>query len=103
MEDFEIYEETEAKASNAMGIAGFVLGILSIIGCCCYLSILSIPGIVLSALQLKKTKNNGLAVAGLVLSIIGAIITVILLIGIIALQGNPEWADQLMDQLTITK
>jgi FtsH-binding integral membrane protein len=69
-----------------MGIAGLILGILSAIGGwippISYIAwLLAIIGIILSATAMKKAKKEnqptGIAVAGLVLSIIGLVIALI--------------------------
>jgi uncharacterized membrane protein len=66
-----------------MGVAGLVLGVLSAVGALIpFINygtwLLGVVGIVLSALGMKKAKRDnesaGLAVAGLVLSIIGTVI-----------------------------
>ena len=64
-----------------MGIAGLVLGIVSVIGgwipgLNTITWLLAIIGIVLSAIAIKREKS-GIAIAGLVLSIIGLVISII--------------------------
>jgi len=60
--------------SKGFGISGFVLGILSVLGF--FVFFLSLPmailGLIFSILQLRENKT-GLAIAGLILSIIGII------------------------------
>ncbi len=66
--------------SNGWAIAGFVLGILSLLG----LSIIAgIPAIIFSAIGLRKAKweglpNRGLAMAGLICGIISVALLVLL-------------------------
>ena len=59
-----------------MGIAGFVLGLLSLV--CCWVPVLGfllgIIGIVFSAIGIVKKKNKGLSIAGLVTGIIGTVV-----------------------------
>ncbi len=67
----------EAKGTNGFGIAGFVLGLLSLyLGV--YFCITPIVGLILSIVGVVKMKSfkscNGLAIAGLVLSIIATVI-----------------------------
>lgn len=64
---------------NGFGIAGFILGLLSVLLIWFFSPawILAILGLIFSIIQLKK-KKTGLAVAGLVLSIIGIILPLIL-------------------------
>ncbi len=71
------------KSKDGLAIAGFVLGLLSILTCTG--AILGIPSIILSAFGLKSTHKN-LATAGLVTAIIGTVlITVILIVYILTL------------------
>ncbi|MDE6585118.1 MAG: zinc ribbon domain-containing protein [Clostridia bacterium] len=62
----------EEKKVNAFGIVGFVLGLLSLwLGV--YFCISPVLGLIFSAVgmaKMKKCRVNGLAIAGLVLSII---------------------------------
>jgi len=66
-------------ANNPLAITGLILGILSVIGCCCCYGLpFSIPGVIVSGIalaQLKRDTNQqggkGLAIAGLVLSLVG--------------------------------
>ena len=70
-------KEEEKKKTNAFGIAGFVVALLSLwLGL--YFCIASIVGLVLSVVGMKNSKEctscNGLAIAGLVLGIISLVI-----------------------------
>lgn len=67
--------------SNGFGVAALVLGICSIAICCCYGFglIPAIIGLILGIVQNKKS-SNGIAVAGIVLSIIGILLNVVWLI-----------------------
>lgn len=72
----------EPKKTDTMSIVALIVGIASIVTSCryAYLSIpLGIGGIVCSIMANKKQKS-GLAIAGLVCSIIGLVLTVLLLI-----------------------
>lgn len=62
---------------TGFGIAGFVLGLISVISFG-YLGVLGILGLIFSILQLRK-KKTGLAIAGLVLSIIGLVFLLIII------------------------
>ncbi|NMA80272.1 MAG: DUF4190 domain-containing protein [Clostridiales bacterium] len=76
------------QGSNGMAIASMVLGIISVITCCWWqLSVVvGIVGLVLGILHNKKqTTGRGMAIAGIVLSIVGIAIAVITLI--LALAG----------------
>lgn len=78
-----------------MGVASLVLGIIAVvIGCFSAGSlgwagaIMAIIGIVLGALGKKNEEKKGLATAGLVLSIIGLVLCLILYIACIACVGG---------------
>ena len=80
----------EQDTGNNMAIAGLVLGILSIIGCCVPFAF-GILGVVFSALALcrerppgqPETSHKSMALAGLILSIIGLIWHGVLVFGIV--------------------
>ena len=76
---------------KGLGIAGMVLGIVSLVlWCYVYIGIpCAIVGVILSIIGMKKAKDvgmkNGMAVAGLVCSIIAlAILVIIMIIGLMA-------------------
>lgn len=87
--------------ANGMQVASLVLGILSILFSCCY----GVPGIIMSVIGIvcavkgNKEKKNGVGTGGLVCSIIGLILSVIMLIYVIvvgaavfsALSDNSLW------------
>ena len=84
--------------NNSYAVAGLTLGILSLtVGvCCCYGLPFSVPGIICSSIALSQIKNDpfnqhgkGLAVAGLVLSILSICLGTLLLILGVAL-GTPD-------------
>ncbi len=69
---------------KALGIAGMVLGIVSLVLCCLlwyFTLVLSIPGLILSCIGLGKAKKenvpNGMAVAGIVCSAINIGVNII--------------------------
>ena len=67
--------EQSGSDSGSLGVVGLVLGILSIIcGCCGPLGvIMGIPGIICSIFG-NKQKSSGMAIGGLICSIIGLIL-----------------------------
>ena len=64
-------QATEQKSTNGLGIAGFVIGLISLIGGM-YLCIPSVAGFIFSVFAVINRKRykscNGLAIAGLVIS-----------------------------------
>ena len=83
-----------------MGIASFVLGILSILcslfGVFWFPIVLGTVGIVLGAVARKKG-GSGLATAGLVLSIIGTSMSLLSMLAVIALAA---WAGRTIGYFT---
>ncbi len=91
------FSVTPAPTTNRTAVIGMVLGILSItVGCCCYGLPFNVAGIICSSValsQLKKDPLNqqgkGMAIAGLVLSILS-----ILLAGsLLAFGTASNWTD----------
>lgn len=84
MSQYAIYHGPTAPQTNGLAIAGFVLGIIGILTSWLLFGALAcIPGIILSALGLRRSEargRKGLAIAGLVLSIIGVLVTVAIII-----------------------
>jgi len=68
--------------SNAFGIASMVCGILSIVTCCFWYIgvILAIVSIVLGILQIRKNQKKGMAIAGIVCSIVTIVLVIITLV-----------------------
>lgn len=87
----------EPKQTNVLAIVGMVLGIISILAGCCgwYSLILAIPGLICSILSRKQSKT-GMAVAGIVCSIVGIVLGIIMTIfafGILAAIGSSDYED----------
>jgi hypothetical protein len=72
------------RRTNAFAITGFILGLFSATGgICCFGHLFMILGLIFSLIGLSQIKNNpdlydgkGLAIAGVVLSIIGFILSI---------------------------
>lgn len=96
----------EPNPGHGLAIASLVLGIISIVSCCCvYLSVVAgVVGVVLAILSKNKSKDNkfeGLAMAGLVCSIIGVVISVGYIVYLIVMMQSPDFMEfyqQLMEQ-----
>jgi uncharacterized membrane protein len=75
-----------AEPGRGIALAGFILGLVSLFTSWIpFLGILvSVVGIILSAMGQRSISRKGLAIAGLVLSIITLVITVIVTIAILA-------------------
>lgn len=68
---------TTSTSSNGMAIAGFVVSLVSLFLCC---GCISIVGLILSCIGLKRAKQNngagqGLGIAGLIINILGILLS----------------------------
>ena len=79
------------SSTNGMAITGMVMGILSLVTICCYGFPFNLLGIIFSAIglsQIKKSnprqKGKGMAIAGLICSILSFLIYAALLVVVIA-------------------
>lgn len=93
-------QQEPPKQTNVLAIVGMILGIISILAGCCgwYSLFLGIPGIICSVLARKQGKS-GMATAGIVCSVIGIIIGIlmtVMAVGILAVLGSsPEYQELL--------
>ena len=69
---------TQAKDSNGLAIAGFIISLVSLILCCGSISWLGLLFSIIGLVNSKKVneKNKGLAIAGIVLGVIGLILII---------------------------
>ena len=74
------FEDKPVPASRGLSITSLVLGILSVLGCCCCTP-LGVVAVVLAIVYSKRAgKLDGMALAGLILGIIGIVFSVIAII-----------------------
>lgn len=85
------------QKTNGLAIASLVLGIVGILFCWCYgFGILpSIPGVILGIISLGQIKKNGqggkgIAIAGLILSILGGLLSIIMIFVFVHVLTSPE-------------
>lgn len=90
-----VVQHVQQQSGNGLGTAGFVLGLVGLlfswipfVGIIAWF--LVIPGAVLSGIGIAKANrgeanNRGLAIAGLVLSIIGLLICIVYVVGMASL------------------
>lgn len=83
------------KTKHGFAVASLVLGIVSVVLCCCtWVGIAcGIVGLVLAIVARKNGNTETICKAGLILSIIGLALSIILLIVSIALAGSPEYQE----------
>lgn len=92
--------DEQKKATDPLAVVSLVMGILSIILCCCYGIgvIFGIPGLICAIISRKKGKT-GLSTAGLICSIIGLILSVLAIIYyvvcIVYAMSNPDFMDMI--------
>jgi len=90
----------QVPSENGLAIASLILGILSIF----FYFLTAIPGIITGHMARSRVKNQpekytgkGMALAGLILSYIMLIISVVLVVGIIYMfNSSPEFKDAFM-------
>ena len=91
----QYYNQPQRQGANKLAIASFVISILSVILCCCspYVMIIGgITSITLAVLSKRDTgRMHGLAIAGLVISIIFLVLAILTLIMGVFLLGNTEF------------
>ena len=92
--------QPQPQQSNALSVVSLVMGILSILFGCCYGIgiVFAIAGIICAAVGKKKGQKGGIGTAGLVCSIIGAVLSVIMLVYVIivgvALFNDPSFMNE---------
>ena len=87
-QQYPVYDQNqlEDKSAKNMGIASLVLGIVSLF--CCGLPC-SVVGLILGIISRKRQpENNGKATAGIILSIIGMVLSIVIIIFNVANGGS---------------
>lgn len=82
-----VYDAAPAPAGNGLAIAALICGIAGII--CCPGGLVSIVAIVLGAMGKKKCAKTGMAQWGLILGIVGVVLSVIagIVLGVLMAAG----------------
>lgn len=90
----------EAQPKHGYAVASLVLGICSIVfSCCTYVGIIvGIVGLVLAILARKAGNEESICKAGLICSIVGLSLSIILLIVSLIAAGSPAY-QQFLDKL----
>lgn len=80
--------QTQIQEKNTMSTASLVMGILSLVSCCCtWIGIVfGVLGIVFALMSRTDGQMDGQAKAGLILSIIGIVLDILIIILVIFLQ-----------------
>jgi len=76
-----------APRTNPMALTGFIMGLLTCVMCCCYGMPFNILSIVFSSIALYQISQNpevekgkGFAIAGLIISIVGTILIILMVV-----------------------
>lgn len=91
-------QQPQKDPGHGLAIASLVLGIISLLSCCCvYLSVIvGVVGVVLAIISKNKSntgKMETMALAGMILSIVGIVLAVgYIIFGLVAMQ-SPEYQD----------
>lgn len=91
----EVDEKEIVSKDETYGKIGFILNLIGLLGCCLYLGILSIPGLILTIIQLKKSSNS-LSIASLIIGIVAFFIFAIEVLFVAYIFLNPEVIDNLL-------
>lgn len=87
------YNNETSEGRTGLAIASLVLGIIGLCGCC--LPIISIPigiiGLIFSILGLRS-RYRGLAIAGMVLSIITILFSIMMILAVIVSDSSYYWS-----------
>lgn len=75
--EYQSYMPPQESPSKGMGIASLVLGIAAFV-CCGAIS--AIPGLILGIIARRKDPTNGIALAGIIISAVGILYTVVLMV-----------------------
>lgn len=96
-------DETDVHEKKGLSIVALVFGILSVIGVCCWISLIFAPvGIVTAGIALAKHYGGkGLSITGMVLSILSLIVSVVMLIAVIPIIEHGEEIARDYTQLVI--
>lgn len=97
-------EPLPVKASAGFSVASMVLGIVAVVMSCCIYYIAfpcGVVGLILGALSLRDKKpGKGMAIAGIVMSIVSLALAVIVIVTAGALTaGMTDWLNEMQGQL----
>ena len=73
--------------ANGLAIASLVLGIASLVFCLCFGGFLGLPGLICAIIAMAKGNRSGMAIAGLILSIVG-FLSFIVMVAVMAAYPN---------------
>lgn len=81
-QQYKAYDDVQYQKKDGKAIASLVLGIVGLVFfCCCSGIYCSIPGLILGIVSKKeRPQNNGMAVAGIILSAIGILVGLFIIV-----------------------
>ena len=95
---------SEEKTSDGLALASLIIGIISLIGACCFGGFLGVASLILGIIALANRYCNrrGMAIVGIILSTLAFMITIIVLILGIANSKDTSNISNLIEQTTST-
>jgi hypothetical protein len=94
---------TEKKQSNGFAIASLVIGIIALLGSCCYGGLLGILGIIFGIVAIKKSQSQGMSIAGIATSAVALLITITIIVFAIIYMVNPSFQQAVENAATTTE
>jgi hypothetical protein len=94
---------TEQKQSNGFAIASLVIGIIALLGSCCYGGLLGILGIIFGIVAIKKSQSQGMSIAGIATSAVALLITITIIAFAIIYMVNPSFQQAVENAATTTE
>lgn len=92
------YQQQRNEGTDVLAVISLVMGILSLVCCCMGFGILfGIAGIILGGISISSRGGKGVAIGGLVTSIIGTVFSLIVIIYVVfvysTVVSNPDFKD----------
>lgn len=91
----------EEKKSNGFAIAALVIGIIALLGSCCYGGLLGILGVIFGIVALKNDQSKGMSIAGIATSAVAFVITVVIVVVGLSAMNSPEY-QKILEQYGVT-
>ena len=92
------YQQQRKEGTDVLAVISLVMGILSLVCCCMGFGVLfGIAGIILGGISIANRGGKGVAIGGLVTSIIGTVFSLIVIIYVVfvysTVMSNPDFKD----------
>jgi hypothetical protein len=80
-----------------------VIGIIALLGSCCYGGLLGILGIIFGIVAIKKSQSQGMSIAGIATSAVALLITITIIVFAIIYMVNPSFQQAVENAATTTE